>query len=153
PKDNWNYSRSALFSFGIPLWHTGFHVGYALVPDRFFANAYIYQGWNTINDNNAAATWGAQLKWTPSEKTSVIYNYIGGPEQPQNTTNWKQVHDFIATQTFSDLVSVAVEGLYGRENHPTTSLNQATWVAGEVLGKFQFTKKYALSPRFEVYRD
>jgi hypothetical protein len=90
-KDNWQYSRSTLFIFGKPLWHTGLHVGYSLMPKTFMLSAYVYNSWNSIYENNSSKTLGAQLKWTPSEAFAFAYNYIGGPEQAANDLNLRVV--------------------------------------------------------------
>ena len=83
-KDNWNYTRSTLFSFGGPFWHTGVHVGYALIPNQLNLGTYLYNGWGTVTDSNFVPTYGLQLKWTPNDRLTAIYNAISGPEQPGN---------------------------------------------------------------------
>ncbi len=49
-KDNWNLSRSTLF-FALPFYHTGARATYALTP-HLSATAAVYNGWNTVVDNN-----------------------------------------------------------------------------------------------------
>ncbi len=153
PKDNWNYSRSALFTFGGPFWHTGAHIGYTLVPERLSAGFYLYNGWNTTNDANSAPTYGAQLKWSPSESLTWIYNYLGGPEQSANTSNWKQVHDTNATYALSSTVSLAADALYGNEAGVISQTYSASWYGAQLGAKFQTSEKTYLSPRVEIYRD
>jgi hypothetical protein len=155
-KDNWQYSRSTLFLFGIPLWHTGLHLGYNLVPQKLSVSGYVYNGWNTVYEVNGDKTLGAQLKWTPSEALTWIYNYIGGPEQPLNNSDKTTVHESNFALTLSPVVSLALEAIYGHEaNAPLIdgSIVNADWMGGYVASKFSLTPKYFISPRFEVYRD
>jgi hypothetical protein len=155
-RDNWNYTRGVLFSFGGPFWHTGFHVGYALIPDKVTVNAYLYQGWNTIYENNSLPTLGAQLKWVPLEGVTWVYNYIGGPEQARNNTNRKQVHESNLTVALGPKVTLAADFLAGSEKGVTLTsgaVSDATWTGASLLGKFQLSSRYSVSPRFEVYRD
>jgi hypothetical protein len=78
---NMNYSRSILF-FGIPLYHTGFSVGFT--PDSSFAlTAYVNNGWNETSSsfNQNDKTFGLQAKITPKDSNlSIILNGIYGPD-------------------------------------------------------------------------
>ena len=150
-KDNWNYTRSAVFSFALPLWHTGIHVGDAILHDRLSLNAYLYNGWNSMTHNNLSPTYGTQVKWTPSEQLTAIYNYIGGPEQAGNQVNWRQVHEVNFTFTVAPTVSAATDFVYGREKE--TSVGNASWYGAQVGLKWQTSPKFYLSPRAEIYRD
>lgn len=152
-KDNWNYSRSALFSYGIPLWHTGFHAGYTPIANQLSVSGYIYNGWNTVYDNNFVPSYGLQLKWTPNDKVTWIYNYLGGPEQASNNINWKQVHEANVSYTLTPTVSIVSDFLYGKEAGATADAKTAFWYASEFGAKWQTSPKFYLSPRFEIYRD
>jgi hypothetical protein len=157
-RDNWNYTRSTLFAYGIPLWHTGVHVGYEAIAKKLAVGAYLYQGWNTLNDNNTAPTLGAQVKFTPSDSLTVIYNYIGGAEQANVNDNLKQVHDLNATVTLSSTVSLAMDFITGSEdglafNAGADAPIKATWSAFELGAKLQVTPAYSISPRWEIYND
>jgi len=156
-KDNWNYSRSALFSFGGPFWHTGAHIGYTAVPSQLVVSGYVYNGWNSAYDNNLVPTYGAQVKWTPTDKLTWIYNYIGGPEQtfstdtPESYKNAKQVHETNISYTLTPTVSLATSLLYGTEKG--TASGNARWAGAQLGAKWQTSPTYYLSPRVEVYSD
>lgn len=155
-KDNWNYTRGALFSFGIPLWHTGVHVGYAIITDKLIVNAYMYTGWNTLYDSNSAPTVGSQVKWAPNDKFSVLYNVIAGHEQALNDANLKQVHELIATFNPAPVLSLALDGIYGMERGVTlldSNVVTARWTGISTYAKIQAHPRYFISPRFEFYRD
>ena len=151
-KDNWNYSRSTIFSFAIPLWHTGMHVGYTVKPNILTASAYLYNGWNTIYENNFTPTYGAQIKWTPNDRFTGVYNYIGGPEQALNSNNWKQVHEANFAYTLNPTVSLASDFVYGNEKAAVPS-GDASWYGAQLGMKWQTSPKFYLSPRVEYYRD
>ena len=152
-KDNWNYSRSALFTFGGPLWHTGMHLGYTPVANQFAIGAYLYNGWNTVYDNNFIPTYGLQMKWTPNDKFTWIYNYLGGPEQDNNSSNWKQVHETNISYTLTPTLSVATDFLYGKEKAAVADGLDKAWYGFQLGAKWQTGQTYYLSPRFEIYRD
>jgi hypothetical protein len=154
-KDNWNYSRSVIFGYGGPAWHTGVHVGYGFVPGKFAANLYLYNGWNTLTDVNSGATLGAQLKFTPSDVATLVYNYVGGPEQTGNISNKKQVHEANATVNVFRNLAFGLEMLSGSEQGVSIGGRSVTakWYGASLAAKWQATPSYALSPRFELYKD
>jgi hypothetical protein len=153
PKDNWNYTRSSIFSFAAPFWHTGMHLGYTFVPNVFQASAYLYNGWNTVYDNNFSPTYGAQLKWTPSERFTWVYNYIGGAEQAHNNFNWRQVHETNLSLTLNPTVSIASDFIYGTEKGALSDGSNASWYAAQLGAKWQTSPTFYVSPRLEYYRD
>src|SRR4029079_1870297 len=63
-KDNWNYSRSLLFSLAIPYYHTGVRATYSL-NDKVSVMGALVNGWNDFKDNNSGKTFGAQIALKP----------------------------------------------------------------------------------------
>ncbi len=154
-KDNFNYSRTTLFGYGSPFWHTGVRIGYDVVPEKLQTSLYVYNGWNTIYDTNDSKTLGAQIKYTPSSIVSIVYNFIGGPEKANNDGDWKIVHELNTTWGLSESWTLITDALYGSERDVTlgAETKSAKWYAGVVGAKYQLTEKSYLSPRYEIYRD
>lgn len=154
-KDNWNYSRTALFSYGMPFWHTGLRLGYDLLPGQLQASLYAYNGWNSIYDNNHSKSWGAQLKYTPSQALTIAYNFLGGPERPENESEWKTVHEVNAVLTANESLSVMADALTGSEKGVTVNgrKTDAQWYGGLLGVRYALNDRSYLSPRFEIYRD
>jgi Putative beta-barrel porin-2, OmpL-like. bbp2 len=156
-KDNWQFSRSVLMANGMPFWHTGVHAGYDILPGELTASGYVYNGWNSLYDNNAAKTLGGELKWVKGP-TTVVYNYLGGPEQAHNESNWKVIHELNATTEFLPSWQVAVDGLLGHERNvvigtATSPTPRALWEGASLAVKKQLNPKVFLSPRYEWYHD
>jgi hypothetical protein len=152
-RDDWQYSRSVLASYGLPFWHIGAHVGYAVVPDKFVTSVYIYNGWNSIYENNSGKTFGFQAKWTPNSDLTVLYNTIAGPENPDNTSSWRYLHEANATWAASQRLSFALETLYAWETKTFSDTQSTRWGGGTFHIKWNTTERSYLSPRFEIYRD
>lgn len=154
-KDNWNYSRTVLFSYGMPFWHTGLRLGYDIIPGELQTSLYAYNGWNSVYDNNHSKSWGAQLKYTPSQAFTLAYNFIGGPERPENESEWKTVHELNAGYTVSDSLALLADLLMGSEKGVTVNgrKTDAQWYGGLLGLKYGLNDRSYLSPRFEVYRD
>lgn len=160
-KDNWQYSRATIFGYGGPFWHTGVHVAYEWLPKEFSTSFYIYNGWNTIYENNSAKTLGGQLKWAPSDSLSLIYNMITGPEKANNNSDYKTVHEMNAAYAVTPEFIMAIDVLVGEEknvdavdgNGTTVNLKRAQWQGGTIGFKWKLSEKTYLSPRYEYYND
>src|SRR5438132_629401 len=64
-KDNWNYSRSLLFAWAIPYYHTGMRASYS--PNAMLTvTGFLVNGWNNAADNNTGKTIGGQLMIKPN---------------------------------------------------------------------------------------
>ncbi len=104
-KDNWNYSRSLLFSWAIPYYHMGARVAYA-PNDKATLGAFVVNGWNNTQDNNSAKTYGVQAILKPTSPASIVLNYMGGPEQTGNKDDWRHLFDAMLSLTVTDMFSV-----------------------------------------------
>lgn len=79
-QQNINYTRSALYALGQPIFHTGVRADYQ-ASDLIALKVIAVNGWNRTVDNNTGKTFGAQIALTPSDKISISAGYLGGPEQ------------------------------------------------------------------------
>ena len=154
-KDNFNYSRSILFSYGMPFWHTGARFGFDAVPETLETSFYIYNGWNSLYNANRSHTFGFQTKWKASKNTTLVYNVIAGPERTDSDGDWKIVHDLNSTIVLSDSTTLGMNFLYGsEENAPVGSIRRnAIWYGGLATLKIALSDKSYISPRYELYRD
>ena len=148
-KDNWNYSRSLLFTLAIPFYHTGLRVTYPM-NDKFTLAGYLVNGWNNVVDNNTGKTFGAQINYKPASALSILANYMGGPEQTDDNADWRHLFDSTVTYTVTPQVSLAGNYDYGQDKESGATVK---WqgVAGYL--RYQPTAWFALSPRAEYYND
>ncbi|HVZ21789.1 MAG TPA: porin [Vicinamibacterales bacterium] len=150
-KDDWNYSRSLLFQLAIPLYHAGVRLTYS-PSDKVTLMGGVVNGWNDVNDNNTGKTVMASVTVKPTGALSIVENYIGGPEQPANNSNWRTLSDTVVSYTVNPVVSLMANYDYGRD---TNSLNGAsvTWQGVAGYAKIQANKWVAIVPRVEYYND
>ncbi|HLP18137.1 MAG TPA: porin [Bacteroidota bacterium] len=149
-KDNWNYSRSLLFAWAIPYYHTGVRLSYPLA-DNLAACVHVVNGWNSGTDNNDFKTIGATLNWTAGPSTSVILNAIDGFENLTPIESGKRtVYDLIVTQKLSDVVTLAVNADYGQAR---TDLGLAIWKGAALYAKYAISEKAAFAVRGEIFDD
>jgi hypothetical protein len=150
-KDDYNYSRSLLFQLAIPLYHSGVRLTYS-PNDKVTLMGGVINGWNDVNDNNTAKSVMASVTFKPSGSLSVIENYIGGPEQPNDNDDWRTLSDTVVTYTVNPQLSLMANYDYGRDTPAGTNAS-VHWqgVAGYL--KYQANKYVALIPRVEYYND
>ncbi|MBZ5678911.1 MAG: porin [Acidobacteriia bacterium] len=154
-KDNWNYSRSLLFSWAIPYFHFGASAKYAF-NSKFAVTGYLVNGWNNSIDNNTGKTLGASFAWTPNAKFSVIENYMGGPEQSNDNQDWRHLLDTVITYNPTPKLSFIANYDYGHEDIGAAQerpFTLAKWsgLAGYV--KYAPNDKWAIALRAEYFDD
>jgi hypothetical protein len=149
-KDNWNYSRSILFGWAIPFYHTGARLSYPVLSN-LTATVSILNGWNTVTDNNTSKTLGLMVNYAVFSSTSITLCGISGVEQTEPSISGKRnVLNLILTQSVSDNLSLAVDADYGEER---MQAGLATWKGGAVYGKYILNQKSAVALRYEIYND
>lgn len=93
-KDDWNWSRSDLF-FGLPYYHTGLRVSYPFT-DRITVTAAMFNGWNSVVDNNPEKSGMAQLTYNLTDKLTYQLLYFFGVERPAGAPEgraWRHLFD------------------------------------------------------------
>jgi len=147
-KNNWNYSRSLLFSMAIPFYHMGVRATYN-VNDKIALAGYVVNGWNNSVATIDKKTVIGQVIVKPTSALAVTETYIGGPQVP-NTTEWRHVSDTVATYNITPKISLAGNYDYGQDKESGAKVR---WqgVAGDA--KFQANDWFALAPRWEYYDD
>jgi hypothetical protein len=150
-KDNWNYSRGLLFSYAIPYFHFGLRAKQT-ITDKTWVSGYVVNGWNSVIDNNTGKTYGVGFGWTPSPKFSFVQNYMAGPEQADNNSDWRQLLDTLVTVSPTSKLSLMANYSYGRGDRVSDG-SPVYWngIAGYV--KYAFNNKYAVATRYEYYND
>jgi len=150
-KDNWNYSRGLLFALAIPYFHFGASAKYAFNP-KFAVTGYLVNGWNNSIDNNSGKTTGFSAAWTPNAKFSLIQNYLVGPEQFNDNSNFRHLSDTVVSYSPNAKLSLMANYDYGRD-HLTLATSSAHWsgIAGYV--KYAPNDKWAFAGRGEYFSD
>ena len=148
-KDNWNYSRSLLFSWAIPYYHFGLRT---VVPvgSHFTTGVQVVNGWNNVEDNNTGKTLGVVGNFT-SKKFMWNNVWYGGPENTGTNKGWKNLYDTVVMFMPTDKFNAYINYDYGKNSFPTGPGAIWTGIAG--AAKFQLTSIFAISPRIEWFND
>jgi len=157
-KDNWNYSRGLLFSWAIPYFHFGVSGKYAF-NSKFALTGYLMNGWNNSVDNNSGKTTGFTAAWTPNPKFSLIENYLVGPEQADDNSDFRHLTDTVVTYSPNAKLSLMANYDYGHDRvlAPSSGLPTATapvWWTG-IAGYIKYAPNatWAIATRGEWFKD
>jgi hypothetical protein len=148
-KDNWNYSRSLLFSWAIPYYHFGARTRYPL-SDALSFTLTVSNGWNDVVDNNTGKTYGFQVAVNPTKKLSIVQNYMVGPEQNNDSSNFRHLWDTIVTYTASSVLSLMGNYDYGMDRKTGARVK---WEGVAGYARIQVNPWLAVSPRLEWFTD
>lgn len=149
---NNNFSQAFLFGYGIPYTHTGLRMTYPF-SNRISAIVSVSNGWDDFQKVNDGYTVGAQLSVATSQTTSVIFNFIHGPERPHDNNDQTDLGEIIATWRPVSRLSCALDGLYGHQDNGVAAGQEAIWKDLAGYARFYFTHRLSLAFRGEVFRD
>jgi hypothetical protein len=146
---NFNYSRSLLFTWAIPYTHTGFRAQYALGP-HFTGSVQVVNGWNNVEPINSGKTLGftGAYAW---KKVTWSHNYYVGPEHPHTTKGWRNLYDTSIAVTQTDNLTWYLNFDYGRDKN--IGAGASTWAGVAGAGRYAIGKKAAVAMRVEYFDD
>ena len=157
-KDNWNYSRSLLFSYAIPYYHFGMRAKYVF-NDKYSLTGYLVNGWNNVLDNNSGKTYGLSFGWNPNKKFGLAQTYLAGPEENGTNSNLRQLSDTVLTYSPTGKLSFMLNGDYGRGDRylvdPVTNTfsHPVFWTGVGGYVKYSFNTTSSFATRYEYYDD
>jgi len=143
-QDNWNYSRSVLFGYAIPFYHTGLRATLP-VNGALTLAGYVVNGWNNssqIHGDLPCLGLGATVK--PGAKVTWIANYMAGTETEGASTR----HLFDTTLTVTATPKLSLQGNFDYGKEGSTS-----WWGIAAYAKLQARPTWALVGRYEYLDD
>src|SRR5438094_2453136 len=148
-KDNWNYSRALLFALAIPYYHVGVRATYN-VNDKLTLNGYLVNGWNDAVDNNGGKSIGLSATPKPHPKLTLVGNFMGGPEQKDDTADKRYLWDGVVTFNATPTLSLMANYDYGKDRFAGVPVK---WQGVAGYARWQATPNWALTPRVEWLDD
>ncbi|HEY0004779.1 MAG TPA: outer membrane beta-barrel protein [Pyrinomonadaceae bacterium] len=149
-QDNWNYSRGLLYTVVQPAYHMGLQTTYDFNERVSLAGA-VVNGWNNVEENNRGKTYGLALTYKPISRLTFTQNYTGGPEQDDDDRNWRHFFDTILSYNINDRLKLMGNYDYGFDRLADGS--GVRWQGVAAYLRYQAAKRFAISPRFEWYKD
>jgi hypothetical protein len=147
-KDNWNYTRSWQAELS-PYYQAGVKLGYSFTSE-LSAQLWVMNGWQLISDNNQGKTLGTQVSWS-SERFTVTFNTLAGPEIPGDSDHWRLFGDLILVVRPTSWLSLAVSSDLGYEWRPKGA--SAVWYVAAGYLRFSPRTDFAVTLRGDYFDD
>lgn len=149
---NDNFSRGFIFGYGIPFTHTGVKMSYPF-SSRISAAILVTNGCDAVTRLNGGVTFGGQIAVVTSKTTTLTFNFLHGPEQPQNAHNERSVYEITGSWKALPRLAFGTDGLYADEDHAAANGSDAIWKGLAGYSKYSFTKQFSLAFRGEVFAN
>lgn len=154
-KDNWNYSRSLLFSWAIPYFHTGVRTSMPVTKTET-VGVQLVNGWNSVTKNDGWVTVGLTSALVMPKYTWDL-NVYTGPEHATSAHGYRNLFDTTLLLTPNSKFNAYINYDYG-ENHDsviagTGDHNRNTWQGIALAAHEQFTATMAVAGRYEFFDD
>lgn len=153
--NNWNYSRSLLFTWAIPYYHMGVRTSWPM-GKKWTGGFQLVNGWNDVSQTlNSGKTIGAVAALTTT-KASWFINYYTGPSNVGTNTGWLNLIDttllLTPTGKWSKL-NMYLNYDYDHKGNAVAKGPASSWygIAGDLHE--QLNAKWAMAQRFEWFDD
>jgi len=159
-KDNWNYSRSLLFSYAIPYFHFGVRTSMPVSKTETIG-VQLINGWNNVTKDKggvSAALTSAYVK----PKYTWNLNYIVGPENSATTSGVRNLIDTTLLLTPNAKFNAYINYDYGQNRDGLVTAKDGTTSGDTLLKHWQgiafaaheaVGKLSALTGRYEYFKD
>lgn len=160
-KDQWNWSRSNLFS-ALPYYHTGIRATYALSQSMALSVGG-YNGWNSVVDNNDEKSLSLQWTYNRPDKLTLSVLYFTGVERDAAPTApfrpWRHTFDSYVVWYPRRFISLMAHVNGGFE--PVVPSNTALpdpgatqwWVGGALYARLRFESWLYLALRGDLLSE
>jgi hypothetical protein len=158
-KDNWNYSRSLLFSLAIPYFHFGVRTSVP-VSKTDTVGFQLVNGWNNVTKTNGGVS-GVFTNAYVKPKYTWNLNYIVGPENANTTSGLRNLIDTTLLLTPPGKWNVYLNYDYGQNQDSSSGIATSgatdnklnTWQGGAIAAHYQSKGKTAVALRYEYFKD
>jgi hypothetical protein len=147
-QDNWNYSRSVLFGYAIPFYHTGLRATVTVSP-KFSLAGFLVNGWNNTSETNGDKTFALNATIKPTDKFAWYLNYMVGQEVPDpllGDADTRHLFDTTLSLSVSPKFTLMGNFDYGKEG-------DVKWWGVAGYAKLQARENWALVGRYEYIDD
>ena len=145
--ENWNYSRGLLYSFAQPGYYTGgLRATYAFGPKWSLMGAVV-----NAADEVGGPTFELSLSLAPRDGLTLAQTYTAGPEQSGDGRGFGHLFDTVVTYDLNQRLSLLGNYDYGFDRLADGA--RVRWQGATAALRYAPHERFALSPRFEWYRD
>jgi len=155
PNLNTFYSRSLFFADVRPLTFTGVLATYS-PNERLTFDAGFSRGWDqALEDNNSALDALGRVTYLFSDRTSLAFAAVTGPEQAGDSGNYRTLLELTLKHQASERLRFTLDGTYLQEAHfhgPPDVRNAKVYDL-TAYANYLLSSQYTLNGRVEVMQD
>lgn len=148
-QNNWNYTRSILFGYAIPFYHTGVRAT-VNASERLSLTGLVVNGWNNSSETNGDKTFGGSFAFSPNDRLSWLGNVMVGEdfgdEDGDGEEDITTLIDTTVTLAATDMLTLMSNFDYGM-------WGDTKWWGIAAYAKLQAREDWALAGRFEYIDD
>lgn len=154
PTQNALYSHSFMFGYSIPFTHLGVLASYQFSPE-FEGYVGVVRGWDQgFRDNNGDnMSYMLGGSYVLNEQTTLYFNFITGPEQFDNSGDWRSLIDFSVEYAASDELSLAVNINVAYEADAAIDGGSAVWWGVAAYASYVVDPMFTVNGRLEYFND
>jgi hypothetical protein len=157
--DQLMYTRSFAPEY-VPYYLSGARLSVPL-GRQLTAYLYLLNGWQNIQETNAAKSLGTQLEYRPFDNLLVNWNtYLGNERNQANPLDPNRMRYFSDVYVlynmdgkFSGTACVYLGAQNRRRDSNPTTTQTAYWQNLNLIGRYRFTSVFSVSGRLEYFRD
>jgi hypothetical protein len=158
-KDNWNYSRSLLFSWAIPYTHFGLRTSLPVSKTETIG-VQVVNGWNDLTRNNGWATVGLTSAYVKTKYTWNV-NVYTGPENALPGHGYRNLVDTTLLLTPNTKFNAYInydwgwnhDSIAGTGESVTGDKKTNTWQGVAIAAHEQINTSTAVAGRYEYFTD
>ena len=151
-EENFNWSGGNQWLFAEPFTHTGVLLSYQLTSELEL-KVTLNNGWDVVADNNHGKSLMGTATYTVNDKTSFAITGYGGPEQDDNSSNWRKGVDFWIDNKCTPKVETVVQLDYGAEDGADVNHGKAEWFGLGGWLVYTVNDKVNVATRADYFRD
>lgn len=156
--NDWNYSRSLLFSWAVPYYHFGLRTS-TPVTKSWTAGLQVVNGWNNVVANNGGVTIGLTSALTKPKYTWDL-NFYTGPQNYNTQKGYRNLIDTTLLLTPTAKFNAYINYDYGQNRSPASGSGSTFvpaasdhWSGIAFDTHEQMNTNNAVSVRYEYFDD
>src|SRR6185436_9946071 len=123
------------------------------LTDELSATVSVFNGWNSVVDNNNQKSVEANLNYKAKDQLSFQALYFGGVERARGSPEgpaWRHHFDAFGQYDVTDWLSLAAEADYGWE---WNRIGLADWVAGALYARAKPIERFYVALRVDRFHE
>jgi hypothetical protein len=150
----WTLTRS-MVAENSPYYEAGAKLTYTSDNSKWLVSALALNGWQRIQRvaGNSLMSWGTQLQFIPSGKTTLNYSTFVGTDKPDSSRQWRYFHNVYGIFQFTDKLGLILDFDLGQEQKAKGSSDYNIWWGSALILRYGMSSNWTIALRGEYYND